>query len=143
MISKICTRCKTEKEIDKFPNQAKGKNGKASECQKCYSERNAIWKTKNADQLKKYKWKFNFNLTPEDYNKMFEDQHGCCAVCKRHQCNFTRRLCVDHCHITGKVRGLLCGGCNTAQGLLKEDIDIIDSLKEYINKNKYDSKSKK
>lgn len=74
--------------------------------------------------LKKY------NLTTDEYWKMFEKQGGVCKVCEEPPT--VRKLAVDHDHRTGEVRGLLCGKCNTALGLLREDKNIIDKLKEYV-----------
>ena len=59
-----------------------------------------------------------YGLSREDYQRMLIAQNGACAICHRKS---KRRLCVDHCHITGEVRGLLCHNCNTALGLLDDD----------------------
>lgn len=45
---------------------------------------------------------------------------------------FHKKLSVDHCHKTGKVRGLLCSNCNTAIGLLKEDINVLKNAINYL-----------
>jgi hypothetical protein len=59
-----------------------------------------------------------YGLSKEDYRRLLAAQNGLCAVCDEKP---ERRLCVDHCHATGEVRGLLCGNCNTAIGLLADD----------------------
>ena len=69
-----------------------------------------------------------FGLTLEQYERMLTQQDGRCAICKE----IPERICVDHCHRTGAVRGLLCSGCNTALGLLKEDLLRIYALADYI-----------
>lgn len=76
--------------------------------------------------------KYQYGITLIDYNKMFEQQKGKCAICKRHQNNLTRTLCVDHDHKTNQVRALLCVTCNT-------DVSVVeDRLKEMLNYlNKY------
>lgn len=60
-------------------------------------------------------------MTLEDYNKMFQEQQGCCAICGRHQSEMKRPLNVDHNHLTGIVRKLLCVSCNVGLGLFKTD----------------------
>tara|TARA_R110002153_G_scaffold247631_1_gene403783 strand:+ start:1312 stop:1650 length:339 start_codon:yes stop_codon:yes gene_type:complete len=89
----------------------------------------------NKDRLKnyqKYWWLTKrYNLTKDQYNKMLSDQNYNCKVCnikmiKPH---------VDHCHKTNKVRGLLCNGCNTGLGLLKEDINIMEKLIKYVKEH--------
>jgi hypothetical protein len=65
-----------------------------------------------------------------------EKQGGTCAVCKVEETiqifNATISLSVDHNHLTGKVRGLLCRNCNLALGLLNEDPETIQALAKYI-----------
>lgn len=79
--------------------------------------------------------KQNFGITLEDYNKMFERQKGCCAICKRHQVTFKNRLSVDHSHVTGKIRGLLCANCNHGIGLFHEDIVVLKESIKYLGEH--------
>jgi hypothetical protein len=65
---------------------------------------------------------------------LLEEQGGKCAVCGKLNNEGRRRLAVDHDHKTGKVRGLLCGNCNTALGLVKEDPEILSLLADYLRK---------
>ena len=64
-----------------------------------------------------------YNMTPEDYDELLEKQNGCCAICKTQDSghNMTEHLLVDHDHITGEVRGLLCCNCNWLLGKAKAD----------------------
>lgn len=79
----------------------------------------------------------SYGITLEDYNKLLEKQNYKCAICNRHQNEFTRKFAVDHCHITDKVRGLLCGNCNIGIGNLQDDINIIENALKYLrNANK-------
>lgn len=63
---------------------------------------------------------------------MFDKQGGCCAICGTHQSELINKLCIDHNHITGAVRGLLCSKCNSALGYVNEDIKILKSVIEYL-----------
>lgn len=82
-----------------------------------------------------------FGLTLEQYNKLFEDHDNLCGICKNPETRKSRtpgkicRLSVDHCHITGKIRGLLCGACNTAIGKFKDDISLMEKAIEYLKKH--------
>lgn len=76
-----------------------------------------------------------YGITLDEYDLLLEKQNNCCAVCKTHTDFLKRRLSVDHCHKTGKIRGLLCGPCNMSLGLLKEDIQIMNSLIQYTENN--------
>lgn len=62
----------------------------------------------------------NFGITLAEYEHMIVAQNGVCAICRK-PCKTGRRLAVDHDHDTGKVRGLLCAGCNIGIGQMNED----------------------
>jgi hypothetical protein len=70
-----------------------------------------------------------YGIGVKDYDAMYEKQEGKCAICgiKR-----DKNLDVDHCHDTGKIRGLLCNCCNQALGLLNDDENIIKKAAEYV-----------
>lgn len=74
-----------------------------------------------------------YNITLEEYNEMFIKQEQCCLGCKQHRSLLKRDLCVDHCHTTGKVRGLLCDNCNKTLGLIKDNKDTLLNLINYLN----------
>ena len=75
------------------------------------------------------------------YQEMLAEQNGLCAICARPEKHTdpytgrTKRLAIDHCHGSGKVRGLLCGSCNTALGLFEDDPGLLDRAKEYLAKH--------
>jgi len=74
-------------------------------------------------------------LSESEYQRLFALQKGVCAICKRVQ-NSSRytRLAGDHCHKTGKLRGLLCFNCNTGIGLFKDDPERLLSAVSYLGK---------
>lgn len=91
------------------------------------------WATKNKDTtVRKIRLK-RYGLNLEDYNSLFIKQKGKCAICGKHQSELKRSLAVDHCHKTGRVRGLLCRNCNTAIGMLNEDIENLRCAILYLN----------
>ena len=73
-----------------------------------------------------------YGITPEIYDQMYADQEGRCKICSRHSTEFKRQLAVDHCHTTGKVRGLLCSNCNTAIGKLNDDPELFARAVSYL-----------
>ena len=88
--------------------------------------------TKNGlTRSQEYMLKHNFNMSGEEYIKMFNSQQGLCEICKKAEVvsdvrlNKIRNLAVDHNHDTNQVRGLLCIKCNSAIGHLNDDIDLI------------------
>jgi len=64
-----------------------------------------------------------------EYWRLYEMQNGNCAICRKR-----KKLVLDHCHRTGKIRGLLCPNCNTSLGLVKENLEIVEGLRTYIRK---------
>ncbi len=79
------------------------------------------------NQLRKY------GLTVVEFDRMYQIQQGCCAICKRHQTAVGKILEVDHDHKTGKVRGLLCRSCNLTIGYVKEDTTTLQSAISYLS----------
>lgn len=73
-----------------------------------------------------------YDMQPGDYMRMLERQNRACVACNRPESELDRRLCVDHCHVTGKVRGLLCAPCNTALGLVRENPRTLRHLAIYL-----------
>ena len=71
-----------------------------------------------------------YGLTVEAHQQMFRDQEGRCAICNIEPSSI---LHVDHDHVTGDVRGLLCNNCNWALGLFKDDSAVIRSAADYLD----------
>ena len=69
-----------------------------------------------------------YGISLADYEAMFERQGGACAICKRTGLT----LCVDHCHLTGEVRGLLCIRCNSAIGFCNDDPVLLQAAAAYL-----------
>lgn len=72
-----------------------------------------------------------YELTPEEYDVMHTVQNGLCAICGLPQRN-TRRLEVDHNHVTKKVRKLLCTSCNRGMGFFFDDPDLLHAAAAYL-----------
>ena len=76
-----------------------------------------------------------YGLTMEEFNSMFNKQNGKCAICGVDIVLFgMKSLNIDHDHVTGKVRGLLCRSCNRGIGQFKENYEIIKNAYEYLMK---------
>ncbi len=88
---------------------------------------------KEKAQLDKYLQKrknylaYKYGLTLEDFYAILDDQDDECAVC-----GATCPHHVDHCHRTGKIRGILCRACNTGLGHFKDNPWILDSAARYL-----------
>lgn len=128
---KTCNKCQVSKPIEDFALHNQRIDGRHLTCKKC---RNQVAKAsfdpvkQRAQSLKK-----EYNLTIEEWEKMFEIQKGRCKICNRHQSEFARRLHTDHDHITGQVRGLLCAKCNHDLAAV-ENTKWLDSALIYLKK---------
>ncbi len=99
----------------------------------CYECDRLCYKLKEKD----YGLRSKYNITLEEYNKMFWEQNGKCAICDNEESiidpktNKAKKLSVDHCHETGRIRGLLCGNCNRGIGLLNHNVKLIKKAALY------------
>lgn len=106
-----------------------------------YNRNMREWKANNRDKITRYKWKMRYGITPEHYNEMWAAQNGKCAICgneetARHNTSKkVLKLAVDHCHKTGKVRGLLCQDCNRGIAKFKENAETLIRAREYVIKH--------
>jgi len=73
-----------------------------------------------------------YNISEEGYLNMVEAQKNKCCICEKDM----KSVNIDHCHKTGKVRGLLCTACNTGIGKLKDDTSILQNAINYLTKYK-------
>lgn len=145
--SKVCGKCKKTKEKTEFykaSGRADGLQGWCKDCQKDdvrnrmktdpeYRARQMAIKSSATPEQRRIWWLKKYDLTPEDYDRMYEEQNGVCWICGRPETARNRGLGVDHCHGTGKVRGLLCGACNRALGLFQDDVERLKKAIEYLS----------
>lgn len=75
-----------------------------------------------------------YGITMVKFNELLENQGGVCAICASPHRGSGKRFHVDHCHDTNKVRGLLCGNCNTAIGLLGDDPERAEKAAAYLRR---------
>lgn len=100
----------------------------------------STWRKQNPEKMAFYKrksiLKCKYGITIDQYNEMLSINNGGCYVCGKIPKNTTAwdRLCIDHNHITGKTRGLLCHSCNRSLGLLGDNIDRLKNIIIYLEK---------
>lgn len=91
-------------------------------------------KHKHVLRKKVYSWNktYGIEITHDTYLKMLEEQDNKCAICLTSNMDLEKLLSVDHCHTTGKVRGLLCNNCNLALGNFKDSITSLENAIKYL-----------
>lgn len=155
-MTKICSTCKIEKPIQNFSKDSTNKHGLCYRCKDCtkinrrkvylkYREDEIKlareWCLKNPEKTKSYKLLEKFNIDYDYYKFMLEMQNDVCACCgmketRKHRSGSIQQLSVDHDHKNGKIRGLLCSSCNTSLGLIKENINTLKEMINYLEKHK-------
>lgn len=155
----ICTGCGEDKPPELFrlrKSRSTGEHYRGKKCQRCHQAKSDEWRKANPDRIGEYNkrsrakpgakeraiktamdrhYRVNYGISEADKIKLLLEQGGNCAIC------FTmdpgrRGWALDHCHDTGKVRGVLCGPCNAGLGLLKDNIKVLQRAIEYLEKHK-------
>lgn len=150
MSTKPCSKCKSILPVDQFYKSCKTKSGLAPWCISCSrAYRKQKWteyrlltpakerthNTFTVAQQELYKLS-RYNLSKEDYDFKYTQQEGRCAICNRHESEFKKRLHVDHDHMTGDIRGLLCQQCNVGLGNFSDSCERLTNAKDYLTKYK-------
>jgi recombination endonuclease VII len=159
---KRCKHCGVEKPLDEFYRDRKARDGRRPDCKACnlaarrvkyaenplpYIERTMKWQRENRDRylqrLREYNGtpakklsnrkshlKRKYGLTLEEYDAILAAQGGGCAICGNPDADN-----VDHDHVTGKVRGILCFNCNVAIGHIADDTDRLLVAFAYLDRD--------
>ena len=132
---KKCSKCQEIKSIDLFGVKKHNKDGLNHYCKVCENNRGRM---RYKDPLHREKVKYgtilrNYGLTKEEYLLKLEKQNHKCTICN-HDLKNDRKTSIDHCHSTGIIRDILCDKCNRMLGNVKEDIDYLNNLINYIKK---------
>lgn len=116
---KVCARCCQEKPLQDFHIHPGGKLGRHPICKLCRGP-----DTRRA--ALKSKCKLVYGISLEEYNRLFEQYNYECCICGN------VAVCLDHNHITGEIRGILCHPCNQAIGLLRDSPDLLRKAATYL-----------
>jgi hypothetical protein len=131
-------KCKTCHRVYRKRWEAKNP-GRAAEARKRWRLANPAkhkatqrkWTVANPRKVRAKDLRRDFGISLEQYEELFEQQGGCCGICRR-PCTGRPRLAVDHNHETDEIRGLLCRACNTALGLLGDSAQTLTAALAYL-----------
>lgn len=143
-MTRQCKRCDLEKPLTEFYKDKGFKCGYKSICKACKDALTMEWRALNRERYNESQRKqhkkhytrnrlYRYKLDPEEYKRMFEAQGNKCAICDKGPTK-KRALAIDHNHETGKVRGLLCYGCNRALSAF-DNLELFNKIRAYLDKN--------
>lgn len=139
---KVCTVCHETKNVSEYNKNRSRVDGLANDCRGCRKQaartryqhiaarqrKRPTWTGRqHAYKLKKY------GLTACQYTLMRIEQSDLCAICGQRD-DAPRSLAVDHCHETGRIRGLLCSPCNLALGSMRDDPARLMAAARYLSR---------
>ena len=160
MNTKICSKCKKEKDLGEFTKSKTSKDGLRSRCKSCRAEDSREYNQRqdvriahnkycreytnlpeNKERLIKYRKEYwllrKYNMSLDEKNNIIDKQNNLCAICEK-KLEGGIRSCVDHCHKTGNVRGILCRECNLLLGYIDDNTNILKRAIFYIEKYRED-----
>ena len=137
-----CSTCKEHKPVSSFSWDA-GRGQPKRICKVCHAEaekaRRAV--PANRDYMRVWLLKKNYGITAEEYHALYDSQEGRCAVCQDEVPNLLkydgdgrRVVALDHCHDSGRIRGILCRDCNVGLGTFRDDPNRLRSAIEYLTR---------
>lgn len=133
-VAKECSICQRIRPIAEFSKKANDADLYRASCNECLNDKRHLITVKDALATR--------GITSEEYSAILDRQKGQCAICgtsnpgRRNRRGKVRRIfSLDHCHKTGKVRGLLCNRCNLALGNFDDDVSRLESAIAYLRRN--------
>ena len=117
---KSCTKCGRSKPVTEFNKHKSAKDGRNSWCKACTND-NRLLRT--------------YGINNDQYLQLLEEQNYACKLCGGQPRR--DRFDIDHCHTTGKVRGLLCEHCNRGLGCFKDNPTLLMTAINYLNDSQF------
>jgi Recombination endonuclease VII len=142
---KVCCVCKQNKSLAKFHKKKSAKDGRQARCAECATQANIERYGQKKKQLIEYQRQYDartiferrvkdivktYNVTKQQAEKLASTTE--CAICGGNRS--TRAMAVDHCHDTGRVRGVLCNKCNLALGGFDDSIEMLQKAIKYLKR---------
>ena len=138
---KQCQKCKIVHPVEAFTKNTRRKDNLATWCKQCRAEYAKLYRASHKEKIKNkqrdIRYKESYGISLQDYNHILEKQGNKCACCGTTQPSKSpgkwTNFCVDHCHLTGEVRGLLCNSCNIGIGKLGDNLSGVLNAVSYLS----------
>lgn len=143
---KSCKKCKELKPFSEYTKNKQKKDGYNIYCRICCNLKTQNWRELNPskyqvsrkkyrdytkEEQKDYMLRMRYGITLEEKNQMFLNQNNKCKLCQNVESD-NKGFVVDHCHKSGKIRGILCSYCNKALGMFKDDPSFLEKAINYL-----------
>lgn len=128
---KVCPDCKQLLALEEFPLNKGTGSGRGAYCKPCHNARGKESKERLFGGSRHYHLVRRYGIGAADVDRMVEEQGGVCAICQENPAEH-----VDHCHETGRVRGILCFNCNGGLGQLRDRVDILLKAIAYLERTR-------
>ena len=154
-ITKTCPSCEEVKEIHFFGKDSSRSDGLRYHCKVCNNSKSSMWQKENRARKNEYQRNWNkenpeklrkshvkqlYGLSWDSYTDLYTKQEGSCKICgtslplynEFFSTDNARAIVVDHCHISGAVRGLLCNQCNKGLGHFSDNVERLKRAVLYL-----------
>lgn len=136
---KQCKICKEVKPRSEFYTNGKRRPGATltpirPECKTCNIQVNLAKDRADKSRARRRGLKYEYGMTVAEYDLLLQQQGGVCAICRRAPDDSKKRFAVDHCHKSGKIRGILCTRCNQGIGYFKDNPLLLRLAATYLEK---------
>lgn len=130
---KQCTGCQKLLPFTSFNKRNDTLIGFTSRCKSCVADAQKVRYVGNKNVWRDGAYKRDFGISLNEYEALLNSQNGSCSICKSPETGLnTNHFAVDHDHESGRVRGLLCSGCNLGLGKFKDDPKLLRRAVEYL-----------
>ena len=131
--TKPCPECGViERKLFYLDSTGRKTNARCKPCHRKHQSK--YWHSMSKEEKQATRVRAMYGIEPEEYLQMHKNQQGRCAICGEEPTT-KRGLHLDHCHETGKVRGLLCHGCNTGIGSFGDDPELLKKALDYLKES--------
>lgn len=125
---KKCIKCNLEKHISEFPIRSNKRL--RGECKVCSAIISKEYRKNNRDKMKLYEAKWHYGISLEEAKILYNESN--CQICGDKFID-TKNKHIDHCHSTGKIRGVLCSRCNFGLGYFRDNVSFMSNAIDYLN----------
>jgi hypothetical protein len=126
--TKYCPRCEQTLPLDAFARNRASADGATWYCKPCHNAVSKANRERKHGSTREYHLRRRYGIGQAEVDAMLEAQGGLCAACRQDEPKH-----VDHDHLTGEVRGMLCFLCNQALGNVRDDIGRLQGLVRYLH----------